>query len=323
VTGHSVESVIDTTYRPDRRGARARRRLDHLISEAGDDSAPSPDVPWLDVSLDQRRPDAPDPEWWPDVADAPPDTHAEPREPPQPDPPPPRVLLGSPPPTAEPWWRRRLSGMFERWLPPRAAERPRWRLAAAAAVGAVLLGVGVAVLLVMSGSSRTREVPPSLPAAPVGGAKASTGTSAAGPSIVISVVGRVARPGLVTLPEGARVADALDATGGPSRGSHLGGLNLARRLSDGEQIYVGVPAPPTMEPAGTGSSGQPGTGPVDLNSASVAALDTLPGVGPVTAQRILDWRTQHGRFESVDQLRDVDGIGPARFATLKDLVVAR
>jgi competence protein ComEA len=143
---------------------------------------------------------------------------------------------------------------------------------------------------------------------------------------VISVVGRVARPGLVTLPDGARVADALEATGGPARGAHLGGLNLARRLSDGEQIYVGVATPPNAEPAGSGGSGgsgRPGTEPVDLNSASVAALDTLPGVGPVTAQRILDWRTQHGRFDSVDQLRDVDGIGPTRFARLKDLVVAR
>jgi competence protein ComEA len=137
---------------------------------------------------------------------------------------------------------------------------------------------------------------------------------------VVSVVGRVVRPGLVTLPDGARVADALQAAGGPAPGVDVSGLNIARRLTDGEQIYVGVPAPPEALP-GPASGGTPEK--VDLNTASVAQLDTLPGVGAVTAQRIVDWRSQHGRFTKVEQLREIDGIGPAKYGQLKDLVVAR
>ena len=181
----------------------------------------------------------------------------------------------------------------------------------------------------MSRSGDEPEVPPALPVASGSSADGvrATGTTSPGSgggSIVVSVVGRVASPGLVTLRDGARVADALKATGGPASGVRLGGLNLARRLTDGEQIYVGVPTPPNAEQPGAASgSGEPGEGPVDLNSASITSLDTLPGVGPVTAQAIIDWRSAHGRFGSVDQLQDVDGIGPTRFAKLKDLVVAR
>jgi competence protein ComEA len=324
--------VIDTTSRRDRRGARARSRLDRLISQAGAGRAASPhvspaDQPWLDVSLDTHPVDAAEPDWWPESGAAPPDVGAGPPEPESlPSRDPGRTLLGAPTPTADPWWRRQLNRLVERWLPPSAADGPRWRLAAFAAAGAVLLGMAVAVGLVMAGSKNEPEVPPALPAASVSDAQAPSATSPApggGGSIVVSVVGRVARPGLITLTDGARVADALEATGGPAAGVRLGGLNLARRLSDGEQIYVGIAAPANAEPAtGASGSGAPGAGPVDLNSASLAALDTLPGVGPVTAQRILDWRTQHGRFGSIDQLRDVEGIGPTRFAKLKDLVVA-
>ncbi|HEV7651369.1 MAG TPA: ComEA family DNA-binding protein [Actinophytocola sp.] len=315
--------MIDTTSRRERRSARARRRLDHLINQAGSGyvaSALPADQPWLDVSLDAPSSGDADPDWWPDTGSAPPE--------PEPDPPgePERVLLGAPRPAAEPWWRRQLNRVFDRWLPAAAKERPRWRLAAAAAAGAVLVGVAVAVGLVMSGSGGEREVPPALPAAASSGEVRPAGAPSPavhGGSIVISVVGRVARPGLVTLRDGARVADALDAAGGAARGTKLGALNLARRLTDGEQIYVGVPAPAGAEPQAAPSGGESGAGPVDLNAASLTALDTLPGVGPVTAQRIVDWRTEHGRFASVDQLRDVDGIGPGRFAKLKDLVVAR
>ena len=234
-----------------------------------------------------------------------------------------RELLGATAPAAEPWWRRLLDRVDERWLP--AGDRPRRWLAVVAVVGAVLVGVAVAVGLVTSGSTGAREAPSALPAAASEGRPSTS--AAPGGSIVISVVGRVAKPGLVTLPEGARVADALEATGGPVPGVRLGGLNLARRLADGEQIYVGVPTPATADPAPGASAGAAGPGgpggQVDLNSASLASLDTLPGVGPVTAQRILDWRTQHGRFASVDQLQEVDGIGPSRFAKLKELVVAQ
>lgn len=142
-------------------------------------------------------------------------------------------------------------------------------------------------------------------------------------SIVVSVVGKVAKPGLVTLPDGARVADALDAAGGPRPGADLRTLNLARRLLDGEQIYVGVPAPPGVASGGSSTGGDPTAGQrkLDLNTASATDLEALPGIGPVTAQRIVEWRTENGRFTSIEQLRDVDGIGPARFAELADLVV--
>lgn len=183
--------------------------------------------------------------------------------------------------------------------------------------------MAVAVGLVASSSGEEPEVPPPLPVASASEVGSPTSPAPTGASLVISVVGRVAKPGLVTLPDGARVADAIEATGGPAAGAKLGALNLARRLTDGEQIYVGVPPPPNAEPAaGPSGAGQPG-GPVDLNTASLMSLDTLPGVGPVTAQRILDWRTEHGRYASVGQLREVEGIGPTRFAKLKDLVVAR
>jgi competence protein ComEA len=190
---------------------------------------------------------------------------------------------------------------------------------AIALAGGLVLAVLLAVWVAMSARGAEQETPPVLPVA-----AAARSSSAAEASIVVSVVGRVASPGLVTLPEGARVADALRAAGGPVPDADLGALNLARKLTDGEQIYVGVPAPPGAEPAPAASGAPPGVADkVDLNTATLAALDTLPGVGPVTAQRIVDWRTDHGRFDRVEQLREIDGIGPSRFTRLKDLVVAR
>lgn len=186
-------------------------------------------------------------------------------------------------------------------------------------VGGLALAVLVAIGVAMSSGGVEHEAPPVLPVA----AASASSSPVEEASIVVSVVGHVASPGLVTLPEGARVADALRETGGPVPGVDLGSLNLARRLADGEQVYVGIPAPPGAEPAPV-ASGPPGVAAkVDLNSATLAALDTLPGVGPVTAQRILDWRAEHGRFDSVEQLREIDGIGPSRFAKLQELVVAR
>lgn len=156
--------------------------------------------------------------------------------------------------------------------------------------------------------------------------------------VVVSVVGLVHKPGLVTLAPGARIADALTAAGGAVDGADLIGLNMARRVTDGEQIIVGlVAAPgqpaamgssissgatteaPTGEPAAAGKPSAPG-GLVDLNAATVEQLDTLPGIGPVTAAAIIAWRDANGRFNSVEQLGDVDGIGPARLEKLRDLV---
>ena len=156
--------------------------------------------------------------------------------------------------------------------------------------------------------------------------------------VIISVVGLVHKPGLVTLAPGARIADALAAAGGALDGADLIGLNMARRVTDGEQIIVGIVEAPG-QPAAMGSSINSGTasatatdapstagkaptppGLVDLNAATAEELDTLPGIGPVTAAAIIAWRDANGRFTSVDQLGDVDGIGPARLEKLRDLV---
>lgn len=143
--------------------------------------------------------------------------------------------------------------------------------------------------------------------------------------LVLSVSGRVARPGLIELPDGARVADALEAAGGALPGTDLSTLNLARRVVDGEQIAVGVPPAPDAAgapaAAGGGQAATAGGGPVDLNTATESQLDALPGVGPVTASRILEWRRIHGRFARVEQLREIEGIGERRFAQLRELVV--
>lgn len=157
---------------------------------------------------------------------------------------------------------------------------------------------------------------------------------------VVSVVGLVHTPGLVTLAPRARIADALTAAGGVLDGADTVGLNMARQVADGEQIVVGI-APRAGQPAALGSSvssgpgaadapaapqttaataaPKPGTA-VDLNTATVEQLDALPGVGPVTAAAIVAWRDAHGKFTSVDQLGEVDGIGPARLDKLRALV---
>ncbi|WP_414990679.1 helix-hairpin-helix domain-containing protein [Aeromicrobium sp.] len=139
-----------------------------------------------------------------------------------------------------------------------------------------------------------------------------------GGEIVVDVAGKVQRPGVVTLPAGSRVHEAIDAAGGLAGEVDTTSLNLARRLVDGEQILVGV-AP--VAPAGGGGGGAAtGAGAVNLNQADLAALDELPGVGPVTAQAIIDWRADNGPFRSVDDLLEVSGIGEATLAKLRDLV---
>lgn len=150
--------------------------------------------------------------------------------------------------------------------------------------------------------------------------------------VVVSVVGLVRQPGLVTLAPTARIADALAAAGGSLAGADMVGLNLARRVADGEQVVVGI-ATPAGRPASLNSSVGPGSpavppvattaapaGPVDLNAATVDQLDALPGVGPVTAAAIVAWRQGNGDFTDVDQLSEVDGIGPARLEKLRPLV---
>jgi competence protein ComEA len=142
------------------------------------------------------------------------------------------------------------------------------------------------------------------------------------PELVVHVVGAIRRPGLYRLREGARIADALTRAGGATRKADLSLVNLAAPLSDGVQVIV----PRRLPPVGAAVAGSPQAaggappGPVHLNSATLEQLDALPGVGPVTAQKILDFRDQNGGFASVDELDAVPGIGPARMEQLRELV---
>ena len=227
----------------------------------------------------------------------------------------------------------------QRWVPEslRGARLDPGRVGALALAAVAVIAAVVVGLVVWSG----RPTPEPVPALPVIGAApapapAGPAPTPAGPMIV-SVAGKVARPGLVRLPEGSRVGEAVDAAGGALPGTDLTALNLAARVSDGEQVLVGVDPPPGAASAGAASAGSaapagsapptPGGatggaagGKLDLNAATLEQLDQLPGVGPVTAKKILDWRTQNGRFAAVEQLQEISGIGDARFATLRDVV---
>lgn len=136
--------------------------------------------------------------------------------------------------------------------------------------------------------------------------------------VIVHVTGEVVKPGVYEMPEGARVIDAIEEAGGMTRAGNAVALNLAALLADGEQVVVPSLAPIAatgVGPTATGTSGL-----VHLNSADLDALDALPGIGPTTAQRILDWRLQHGGFSAVEDLLEVPGIGPAKLEQLRDLV---
>ncbi|WP_433756534.1 helix-hairpin-helix domain-containing protein [Nocardia sp. CA-135398] len=226
---------------------------------------------------------------------------------------------------------------------------PGWRgLVTLVAVG--LAAVVIAAVVVMRERPVAQMVPlPSavrtstgtVPAALSGASMAASSSAlpvTGGPTteLVISVVGLVHRGGLVRLPAGSRVADALTAAGGARDGADLSGLNLAQRLQDGDQVLVGPSGPNTgpqlgsttisaggRPPSGSASNSTAAQRPsskIDLNTATEAELDALPGIGPVTARAIVAWRTANRRFTDVTQLGEVDGIGPARLARLRDLV---
>jgi competence protein ComEA len=143
-------------------------------------------------------------------------------------------------------------------------------------------------------------------------------STTAGPVLVVDVVGGVRRPGLYRLPQGSRVADAVARAGGVTRRADLALVNLAAPLADGTQVVV--PARTPVGSAGGQASPSAPSGPLHLNTATLEELDALPGVGPVTAQKILDYRQQHGAFASVDELDAVPGIGPARLEQLRKVV---
>nr|WP_234389246.1 ComEA family DNA-binding protein [Streptomyces sp. CS149] len=165
---------------------------------------------------------------------------------------------------------------------------------------------------------------------PAAGEPPSAGGGHGSGQIVVDVSGKVHRPGVRRLPAGSRVEDALEAAGGVRAGTDVTGLNRARVLVDGEQVAVGLPPGPPVAGAtggggvGAGSAGAPGGAgpsvPLSLNSATAEQLETLPGVGPVLAQHMIDYRTENNGFRSVDELRQVNGIGDRRFADLRPLV---
>jgi competence protein ComEA len=228
-----------------------------------------------------------------------------------------------------------------RWVPSRRA---------AAGLGLVLLVAGlVAVLLLWRAQPAARAAPPvhrvaataspvhaaASTAAPAGALMpgAVTGATSAAAEVLVQVVGAVHRPGLVRLPTGSRVADAVRAAGGLTATAQEASVNLARVLVDGEQLLVQRRGRPRILPApgpavgsaggaaaGSATGGSP-TAPVDLNTATLEQLDGLPGIGPVLAQRILDWRTANGRFDSIDELGEVSGIGEAHLSDLRPLVI--
>lgn len=224
-----------------------------------------------------------------------------------------------------------------------------WR-GAAAAVAVVVLLVGALVL--RASAAAPGEPVPARPAASAGSAAAAPGAvppltappaagTPAGPSppagaapptaadLVVHVVGQVSEPGVVRVPQGSRVQEAIDRAGGALGTADLTQVNLARAVVDGEQVVVPRPgeavlAAPGPAAPGSGGGGGPGASgagtPVPLNTADLAALDALPGIGPVLAQRILDWRFEHGSFTSVDELGEVSGIGDRVLEQLRPLV---
>ncbi|MET0819802.1 MAG: helix-hairpin-helix domain-containing protein [Aeromicrobium sp.] len=222
----------------------------------------------------------------------------------------------------------RLAASFDAELPPAdepepAAARRRLDIPHARALAAV--AVAASVLLVwwlLAGRPQTSE-----PVEPLALASTSSpgqpGAASSTAPLIIDVVGKVRQPGIVTLPKGSRVYEAIQAAGGLKGRVDTTSLNMARELTDGEQVLVGLePADPAAAaPGAAPGAAAPAGAKVNLNTATLEQLDTLPGVGPVTAQAILTWRESNGRFGSVDDLLDVKGIGEATLAELRELVV--
>lgn len=248
-----------------------------------------------------------------------------------------------------------LASLFADQINPTpAAARLRWRTSWR--VAALLAVVGVVLMAwflwrLADGKARSEPLDPSMSSTGALGPESTDSPSgdteppaaAAAPAqggpgmVVVHVAGAVVKPGVVSLPQGSRVFQAIDAAGGAAPSAELTALNLAEVLTDGIKLYIPVvgealPQAPSssIAGAGAGSGASSGTaGPaatgarVNINTASLEELGTLPRVGPVTAQRILDWRKEHGAFTSVDELDAVDGIGPKLMESLKDLVTVQ
>jgi len=212
--------------------------------------------------------------------------------------------------------------------PVSAAPRPPWWLSALSfsrehvVVVVVALVVGVVFAVMTYQRSRAEEVPV-VPSVSISAEP--TPSPSAPPTVKVHVLGAVVRPGVVTLPEGSRVEDAIAAAGGLTGDADPALLNMAAVVVDGSQIVIGTTGSPAGEvnggsgAGGSGSSGGAGIK-VNINTASEAELETLPGIGPVTAGKIIAWRTDHGRFSTVDELQEVSGIGPKTMAQLEPYV---
>jgi competence protein ComEA len=189
------------------------------------------------------------------------------------------------------------------------------------AVVAVLVAIGLALTTwwVLRGQAEPVDPAPAAPQAlatpvPIGG---SPSASAAGSGeLVVDVAGKVRRPGIAVLEPGDRVIDAIRAAGGARRGTDLTGINLARLLVDGEQVVVGIPPPPGIAASAAGNPAAQAGALVNINTATATQLEELPGVGPVTAESIIAFRTEHGAFTDVEELLDVSGIGDATLAEI-------
>lgn len=181
---------------------------------------------------------------------------------------------------------------------------------------ALALAAVLIVLLVLAGRQLAGAGAPA-PARPV--VVEDDAGPARSPPLLVHVVGAVRRPGLYRVRDGARIAEAVTRAGGPTRRADLALINLAAPLADGGQVVV-PRRQPVASAAGTTAPGTPAAGPVHLNTATLEQLDTLPGVGPATAAKILAYRQEHGAFASVDELDAVPGIGPTRLEALRELV---
>jgi competence protein ComEA len=204
------------------------------------------------------------------------------------------------------------------------ARRARVRIGVGAAVVVLFVGLACAVLFsLLAPKGQTAVVAPGENGVDlaVPGGPASTSAAPSGSAIFVHILGAVAAPGLYELREGDRAVDAVAAAGGFAEGADQSGLNLARFVTDGEQIVVPlVGEAPVAAPGVGGAGGAVVPGKVNINTADAAALETLPRVGPAMAARIIAWRDENGRFTAVEDLMSVTGIGEKTFDAMKDLV---
>jgi competence protein ComEA len=210
-----------------------------------------------------------------------------------------------PRPLAPPTWRDRL------------AELPPAHVLVGAAVVIAALAIGGTVVVTRGvGASRAPDVALSLPRADRATERDSPTTTSA--ELHVHAAGAVAQPGVVTVPNGSRVTDVVAAAGGPAADADLDQINLAAPVTDGERVYVPHKGETVLaDSGGASATSAAADGIVNINNADATTLETLPGVGPATAKAIVDYRTQHGKFRSVDDLLNVRGIGPSKLSQIK------